>query len=68
MWVRYGRVGRMVVMEEHRRKGSWTAKQRERIPLTSRCWRKRLRYHLGEPFGDGTGRWVGGASGSAARP
>ena len=51
MWVHYGRVGRMVVMEEHRRKGSWTAKQRERIPLTSRCWRKRLRYHLGEPLG-----------------
>ena len=29
--------------EEHRRKGSWTAKQRERTPLTSRCLRKRLR-------------------------
>ena len=57
--------------EEHRMKGSRTAQQQVRVLMkTSRRLRKRLRlrYHLGEPIGDGTGRWVGGASGSAARP
>ena len=68
MWVHYGRVGRMVVMEEHRRKGSWTAKQRERIPLTSRCWRKRLRYHLGPRAAGVGGRAVIRASGTRVPP
>ena len=57
--------------EEHRIKGSRTVQQQVRVRMkTSRRLRKRLRLRLPPwgAFGDRTGRWVGKASGSAARP